>query len=265
VISPSRKGFTLVELLVVVAIIALLIAMMLPAVGRAQEAARRSVCQHNQRQLAVAWQTYATEYNDNVVLGFNNTKLANYMIWYGGTPNPGDPYDPKWKFLGELFEAEILDDAAFLYCPSVNDPDPGVAGSIGYNTPNNPWPVEPNTSTHGTYGVRPIANELASADPADSPLTKLASLERKAIHSDMTSTRECITTRHVTGIHAGYSDGSVEWFSNKELIDTETIIDPASEESLVDSSYMSWPGAAWDYGSGPYSRHPQKIWYVLDQ
>ncbi|MHC4638785.1 MAG: type II secretion system protein [Planctomycetota bacterium] len=72
-------GFTLIELLVVISIIALLMAMLLPALGKAKEQTQSLVCQTRLRQLGIAWSMYC---NDNEGLYPASTRMCEYLDKY---------------------------------------------------------------------------------------------------------------------------------------------------------------------------------------
>jgi prepilin-type N-terminal cleavage/methylation domain-containing protein len=230
--SCLPKGFTLVELLVVIGIIALLISILLPTLAKAREAAKRTQCLSNLRQLGIAFRMYGIAFNDCIPIGYMQQKQFSYLINHNNSVSP----TPRVSQMGLLVLGNVLKAPKTYYCPSDDDQQ------FSYNTPDNVWPFDknppdPHLTQNGLghtrigYQARPIADWPASSggpniflpllDPvypsafsvANRPrsIPKLSKLKNKAIVADLLFYRLAVVKRHKKGLNVLYANGSAQW------------------------------------------------------
>jgi len=126
----KSRAFTLIELLVVIAIIAILAAILFPVFAQAKEAAKKTACLSNTKQLGLAMMIYVNDYDDEVVCNSGDTPAIPTTDTDSGSSNYRSVSQWVWRIM------PYLKNRGVFVCPS--DPNP-KSGWSGYD--NNPNPT----------------------------------------------------------------------------------------------------------------------------
>ena len=160
--ARSQRGFTLVELLVVVAIVALLAGLLAPGITGAREAGRSAVCLSNLRQVQAANDLYANDHAGSLAPGAPDM-LRNLTRWHGSRDKATDPFRPEGGTLSEHLGTTLVRE-----CPTfagvlrtLAETGAGFersAGGYGYNNA-----FAGVVRTRAIDGTHPLVTDLAGS------------------------------------------------------------------------------------------------------
>jgi len=210
-----RRGWTIVELLVSIAVVAILLSLLVPTLLRARDMGFRAVCANNLRQQNMAWQSYIQDNKDKFPASFEGIELHYGGVSYVGTSRiPVLAADrPINGHLADQIHTDVVSELSSLFhCPS----DKGV---FERDTTKPRLNVLGNASLYDTFGNSYRANRALF----DSTYAGIDSLSRPlALHEIQTDTSRLLLTGDAGWFYAtrapGTADASLEasWHLRKD-------------------------------------------------